>query len=86
MSVLDQLIAAQHGIFAIKLVLGWNFGVNVQGTSLRAVVSSVRLVRVTSKAVLNYYSMSVDLAHTLYHAAFAQALRKPRGLGGIEWV
>ena len=67
-------------IFAMKLVRGLNFGVNVQGTSLRAVASSVPLVRVTSKAVYNYYSMSVDLA------AFEQAFGKPRGLGGTEWV
>ena len=40
--------AAQHGIFAIKMIRGWNIGVNVQGTLLRAVASSVPSVRVTS--------------------------------------
>ena len=33
------------------LTRGWNFGVNVQGTSLRAVVSSVPSVRINSYAV-----------------------------------
>ena len=33
-----------------------------------------------------YYCMSVDLAQAMYHAAFAQAFGKPRGLGRTEWV
>ena len=44
-SVLDQLVSAQHGVFAIKMVRGWNFWVNVQGTSLREVSSTVRVNR-----------------------------------------
>ena len=39
-SCLDQCIAAQHGIFIIKMVRDWNFAVKSQGTLLRAVASS----------------------------------------------
>ena len=45
---IEQLFAAQHDIFAMKMVWGWNFRVNVQGTSLSAVASGVPSVRVTS--------------------------------------
>ena len=37
-SVIDQLVATQHDTFAIKMVRGWSFVVNVQGTSLQVFV------------------------------------------------
>lgn len=37
------------------MVWGWNFGVNIQGTSLHAVSSSVSLVRVTIKQSVLFY-------------------------------
>ena len=45
---LYRTTAAQHGIFAMKMVHSWNFDVNVQGTSLCTAASSVPSVRVTS--------------------------------------
>jgi len=36
-----QVVPEQHGNIAVKMVCGWKFGVNVQGTSLRAVASNV---------------------------------------------
>ena len=45
---IEQWIASQHGIFTMQMVHAWNFGVNVQETSLRGVTSSSPLVRVAS--------------------------------------
>lgn len=59
------LFAAQHGIFAIQMVRGWNFGVNVQETCHINPCSQFKCSFGKSYQLSSLYdSMSVVQTHT----------------------
>ena len=77
----EQSIAAQHGIFTVKMAPGWNFEVNVQGTSLRAVVSSVPSVELPIP-VMQSLLFSSGALHTYRQGQRGCLLERKEPVGG----